>query len=199
MKQWKFYPGMKTLEAGWSGKECRGAGKGLWHKETECAISNSRGSWLPSLKARGCSLPDLHHSGHGRWELKLGWLFFHALGHGLGRPEEDRESWIVLQRILIRGKASLRILYFYIQVFHENGFWGELTSFPSFDFSGPDRANVWVCGPEGRTWPSGRGMWDVLSPAGETGGQRLPLPICRFSLVCTVLAKNLNCQHLNVW
>lgn len=37
----------------------------------------------------------------------------------------------MFQYILIRGKASLRILYFYLQVFHENDFWGELASFPS--------------------------------------------------------------------
>lgn len=43
----------------------------------------------------------------------------------------QRVSRIVLQHILIRGKANLRILYFNIQVLHENDFWGELTSFPS--------------------------------------------------------------------
>lgn len=26
---WRYHPGMKTHEAGWSGKECGGAGEGL--------------------------------------------------------------------------------------------------------------------------------------------------------------------------
>lgn len=52
-------------------------------------------------------------------------------GMAWARQKGQRERWITLQHILIRGNASLRILYFYIQVFHEKDFWGQLTSFPS--------------------------------------------------------------------
>lgn len=72
----------KLLENYWSGKGCGGAG-GV------CDLKLG-GSWLPSLKAQGCSLPAPHHSGHGRWKLKVGWRFFSALGCGLGMPEGGR-------------------------------------------------------------------------------------------------------------
>ncbi|XP_077732588.1 uncharacterized protein LOC144300439 [Canis aureus] len=48
-----------------------GAGRGV-EGLVECAISNCGGSWLPSLKAQGCSLPAPHHSGHGAQRVLTG-------------------------------------------------------------------------------------------------------------------------------
>ena len=126
VEQRNFYPGMKTHEAGWSGKGCGGAGKGLWHKEATCAIWNCRGSWLPSLKAQGCSLPAPHHSGHGSENSKeVRITVIQCLGARPGHARRQSESWIILRFILIRSKASLRMLYFNTQIFHESDFWGE--------------------------------------------------------------------------
>lgn len=71
MKQWQFYPGLDTLEAGWSGKGCGGAGEGLWLEAAECAVSNSRAPGC-LLRRHRAALAGPHHSGHGRRELQWG-------------------------------------------------------------------------------------------------------------------------------
>lgn len=87
VKQRNFYPGMQTHEAGWSGRGCGRVGDGLWHKEAMCAILNCRGSWLPSPKAQGCSLPALITVVTAvKTVSRLGLQSFRALGPGLGTP-----------------------------------------------------------------------------------------------------------------
>ena len=164
VEQQSFYPGMKTHKAGWSGKGCGGVGKGLWHEEATCAIWNCRGSWLPSLKAQGCSLPAPHHSGHGSKNSKeVRITVIQCFGARPGHATRQSESWIIPRYILIRGKASLRMLYFYTQIFHESDFWGELTSLPLILVA----QIVPICelgGAAWRTWLDGYGRWNLLFP-----------------------------------
>lgn len=192
VEQQSFYPGMKTHKAGWSGKGCGGVGKGLWHEEATCAIWNCRGSWLPSLKAQGCSLPAPHHSGHGSENSKeVRITVIQCFGARPGHATRQSESWIILRYILIRGKASLRMLYFYTQIFHESDFWGELTSLPLILVAqivpicelGALLEELDLMAMEGEI---------CFFPTVETSAQRLRLSIYRFSLVCTLLAKNLS-------
>lgn len=92
---------------------------------------------------------------------------------------------------MIRGKASLRMLYFYTQIFHESDFWGELTSLPLILVAqivpicelGALLEELDLMAMEGEI---------CFFPTVETSAQRLHLSIYRFSLVCTLLAKNLS-------
>lgn len=193
VEQQNFYPGMETHKAGWSGKGCGGVGKGLWHKEATCAIWNCRGSWLPLLKAQGCSLPAPHHSGHGSEHSKeVRITVIQCFGARPGHARRQSESWIILRYILVRGKAALRMLYFYTQIFHESDFWGELTSLPSLILVaqivpmcelGVLLEELDLMAMEGEI---------CFFPTVETSAQRLRLSIYRFSLVCALLAKNLS-------
>lgn len=88
------------------------------------------------------SLPAPCHSGHGNENSqKVRITVIQCFGAWPGHARTQSESWIILHYISIRGKASLRILSFDIQVFHEKDSWGRNDLFPFLDDSCPESAN----------------------------------------------------------
>lgn len=125
----KFCPGMRGRME-WEGVQ-RGWPRALAQGGSVCCVKLQG---LPVAFSQGTRLLFARPSSQWSRQQKEGGSqdYSHSvLWAWPGHARRQSESWITLHYILIRGKVSLRVLSFYIQVFHKNDFWGDVTSCPA--------------------------------------------------------------------